>query len=65
MNSVDTNFTLPLIPVRVGRSVVSGQTVDLGWASVEIWAALTKVCRCGAIIAEVEPWKPGVNTAGI
>ena len=56
MNSVDTNFTLPLIPVRVGRSVVSGQTVDLGWASVEIWAALTwKICGCGAIVAEVEP----------
>jgi len=26
---------------------------------------LAKVCGCGAIIAEVEPWKPGVNTAGI
>jgi len=26
---------------------------------------IVQVCGCGAVIAEVEPWKPGVNTAGI
>ena len=59
------HFNKHLIPVLVGWSVLSGQTVDLGWASVVIRAALTKACGSGPIIAKVEPWKPGVNTAGI